>query len=478
MSNLIKKQENNIIKGVERKETVKKELDTGLIFRKILYGATKVELDINYMKELFNFQFLTEDERKLLREYIELAEKLNCNKISEKVLKLKDNYFKDIFEELHFAKNDILIKYKNEENKESEYFESEIVQLINLFIIERKKEMAAQQIAIRVQKGGFIQEDIANIINSTLNEQRIINKSESINNFQEIYEKDANKINYKTGINYIDQYTKGYRQGIVTAIIGNDITFNTLWATNGVYETIKLKKNVCYISTNANNTDIISQFVLKHFQKMFPVESEKNNLLDIKNHTILEEEKFWNAYKDFKENWQKYLKVITDEDIKFNSISSFRATLFEMDRLLKMETGKGIELLIIDGIENMPFEKNWVQIQNNNIILANYMNELKKESKNFLNNNKEIAIMVTSSINNMNSKKGIENRFSININSMNKNIEKYSDTIISIYNAKEYWYTADRDYFNIFINKNKDYYLPDTAVSMFVDLKKMQWNQI
>lgn len=106
------------------------------------------------------------------------------------------------------------------------------------------------------------------------------------------------------------------------------------------------------------------------------------------------------------------------------------------------------------------------------------MNELKKESKNFLNNNKEIAIMVTSSINNMNSKKGIENRFSININSMNKNIEKYSDTIISIYNAKEYWYTADRDYFNIFINKNKDYYLPDTAVSMFVDLKKMQWNQI
>lgn len=300
MSNLIKKQKIIIIKGVERKETVKKELDTGLIFRKILYGATKVELDINYMKELFNFQFLTEDERKLLREYIELAEKLNCNKISEKVLKLKDNYFKDIFEELHFAKNDILIKYKNEENKESEYFESEIVQLINLFIIERKKEMAAQQIAIRVQKGGFIQEDIANIINSTLNEQRIINKSESINNFQEIYEKDANKINYKTGINYIDQYTKGYRQGIVTAIIGNDITFNTLWATNGVYETIKLKKNVCYISTNANNTDIISQFVFKHFQKMFPVESEKNNLLDIKNHTILEEEKFWNAYKDFK----------------------------------------------------------------------------------------------------------------------------------------------------------------------------------
>lgn len=75
--------------------------------------------------------------------------------------------------------------------------------------------------------------------------------------------------------------------------------------------------------------------------------------------------------------------MITDEDIKFNSISSFRATLFEMDRLLKMETGKGIELLIIDGIENMPFEKNWVQIQNNNIILANYMNELKKKVKIF-----------------------------------------------------------------------------------------------
>ena len=115
MSNLMKKQEKNISKGVVQQETVKKEVDTGLIFRKILYGATKVELDINYMKELFNFQFLTEDERKLLREYIELAEKLNCNKISEKVLKLKDNYFKEIFEhdmsKVPFSKRMYVIKH-------------------------------------------------------------------------------------------------------------------------------------------------------------------------------------------------------------------------------------------------------------------------------------------------------------------------------------------------------------------------------
>lgn len=477
MSNLIKNEENKNTAKISKTESVNKKLDTGLMFRKILYGATKINIDINYMKELFNFQFLTEDERKLLREYIELAEKLNCNKISEKVLELKDYYFKEIFEELHLEKDGLLIKYKNEENTESEYVEDEIIQLINLFVIERKKEIASQKIAIQIHKGGFIQEDIANIINSTLNEQRVINKNESINNFKELYQRDSNKINFKTGLDYIDIHTKGYRQGIVTAIVGNDTTFNTIWVTNGVYETIKLKKNVCYISTNSNNADIISQFVLKHFQIMFPEESEKINLSDIKNHTILEEEKFWKAYKDFKDNWQKYLKIITDEDIKFNSIQSFRATIFEIDRLLKVETGKGIELLIIDGVENMPLEKNWVQIQDNNVILSNYMPELEKEAKNFLNSNKEIAVVVTYSIDNMNSKKTIETRFSINISNMDKNLNKYADTIISIYNTRQFWNTIKKDYFNVFINKNKGFCLPDTAISMFVDFQKMKWKQ-
>lgn len=466
MSNLIKS--NKKVSGVN----ISEKIDTGLIFKKIIYKTTKMEIEPSYLKELANFEGLTNDEKKIMQQYMQLAEELNTSKVSEEILKLKSDFLKAIFDEVHAEDDETYVYYKNEENEKEEYLEEDVIQLINLFLIERRKEKAINEIVKKVRQGGLIQEDVSNMITSILNNQMVVHKNEIIDKFKETYNKSSKRY-YESGIKYIDKHAKGFGQGNITTIIGNDATYNTIFTTQTAYKMLKEKVNVCLFSANRDSVDIASQFALKHFQELYPDESKSLSLPSIKNHNIVEEEKFWKAFKDFQENMNKYLEIVTLEQTKFNSMQSFRATLFEMDRLFKERTGKGIEVLIIDGIENLPFEKKWVEVQNSSVVLSNYMPKLKEEAKNFLNNNREIAVILTSCINNMSEKKKKGVRFSVKLDNIDKNIQKFSDVIITFQNCFEFWYTCERNYFNIFISKNNGLYLPDSGISAFIDLEKM-----
>lgn len=468
IKNIIKTKKNNLTKGENKK------VDTRLLFKIIMWVATHVLIDINYLKRLINCKLLYSDEERLIQKYLKIAEELNTQRVSKSVLALKDDYFVDIFKNFHIENNNELIIRQNEETISiPQELLDDFAQLVDLFIIERRKEQLANQALEELKQNG-ITDNLKTLIDSVPRVPMNLPSKDTLN-LKEIYKSTQNRFTIPTTFSYIDNMTNGIEQGYVNTLITNEIGVTKIFSITVIYNALCEGRNVLYINNYIDIEEVVSLIVFKHCQTLYPDESKDLKMSDIKYHKIPEDSLFWSAYEDFMNKYSKQIKILTSEQVDITGVENLYSILYSAQVSFINDTEHGVDFVVIEGIENLSFEKNYQKVSSVTTALANYMPFLKTQAKHFLKTNNSIAVLLTTCNTNMKDARRA-NAFGqidayVAVNNIDKSIYQYSDNIISLQNIYTYHYFNKAHLFNLYINKCKNKITASSAIEVGLDFE-------
>lgn len=230
-----------------------------------------------------------------------------------------------------------------------------------------------------------------------------IEEYEPINdNFIDIYD-NHEKVD---GISFLcpdlDKRTGGINAGKICTIVGGPGSMKTTYATNICYEAIKQGKNVCFLSLEETPLDIYSKLLSRVSVDL----QKKLSVQDITQHKLLEDEQ-----KVLKEEVYPYFEnlggtfyLLGESDLGDFSQSSIEDKLKTIDELIKSKSpnkendGKhGIDILVVDHLQMFKYVNS--KIKDEFQLMNAYVSFFRRQSKNFLNQSREISVILLSQCN-------------------------------------------------------------------------------
>ena len=463
-----KSKKNNIISAKEVKK-----IDTKLLFKIILCIATVAVIDLDYLKRLINSKLLHQDEENLVKKYLQITEELNTQRVSRATLALKDDYFADIFKDFNFKNNALTIRQGDEEFTFPQELLNDFAQLVDLFIVERKKEQLETQAFEELRQNG-ITSTLKRIIDNV--PQVPINVSnQDILDIRQLYNATKSRFSISTTLSYIDNIINGLEQGYVNTLVTNEIGLSKIFSINVIYKALHEGYNVLCINNYIEIEEIVESLAMKHFQAMYPEKSKDLKISDIKYHKVPENSTFWTSYDDFINNYRNQLIVLTPEQVDITSIERLQSVLYSAQTSFVNNTDHGIDLLVIEGIENLSLEKGYHKIANVPTILSNYLPFFKVQAKHFLNTNCPIAVLITTCNTNMKDARRSdlygELKAYVSVNNMDKSIYQHSDNIICLQNIYTYHYFEEAYIIDLYMSKCKNKITPSSSIELGVNFE-------
>lgn len=216
---------------------------------------------------------------------------------------------------------------------------------------------------------------------------------------KDLYYKNKEEAIITTGDSYIDKCTGGFKKGTLNTILGYTGNGKTTYACNIAYHAVENKQNVLYISLEIPKSHIfynfLSRFSFSEDPRSIPHEEMKSGKLQEVDATYL-----WDViYPKFTQEFKNNLYVIDETDITAYDEDNFSKILKQVNNYIVEKTGKGIEILIIDHIQLMKFEKNNKRENDIHNIINKWVSYFRKQSMNFLDIKEQIAIILVAQAN-------------------------------------------------------------------------------
>ena len=249
------------------------------------------------------------------------------------------------------------------------------------------------------------------------------------------YEQKAASDDLLTGIKLIDEDSGGLHKGALTTILGYAGSFKTTWAINISYNAIHKAKNVLYLSLEVSKEDIYYDLLSRHsFNNNFKYHIEHSDL----KHKKLNNEEFKylseNIYPDLLKAEGK-IYIVDETELEAYSVYSLESKFAEIERLAIEETGKGIDLFIIDHAQLLKFDSNAKNAGNETSVLNNYISFFRKSVLNWCKTGKQIAGLVLSQASREGWKEAVRNegRYRLTALAEANELERASSLVLSTY---------------------------------------------
>lgn len=324
---------------------------------------------VNSIYYLLTANVLTNKERKL------------CNNILDQIELLNTFDLNTIIDEIDssFDINDVGCNYES----------SELINKINEFIGGRKR------ILIEVMKKIAYQ----NIVDSNYDKETIefvynrypedinIKKDTTFDDLETIIENNEEIL---TGYSSIDTYLKGLVAGTITTIVGSNAQQKNMLCLNIAYNAICKGKNILYLSIGATKMDIYKRLLVRHScsKKIF-TRLILNTSYDIRNN------EYAKVYYDFKENLLSNIIVADESDYYMSTHFSLLKAICFYDNQFKNNTGRGIDLIVVDEMSKMKLFDGRKYVNNRNTIANEIYSFLKNQSSSLLSRGKPVPIITT-----------------------------------------------------------------------------------
>lgn len=234
----------------------------------------------------------------------------------------------------------------------------------------------------------------------------------------------------------------------------------SLVANNVAYQAVTEGKNVMFISLEIVKKKIFYQMLSIHSRITDVRETDWISHSDIKKHKLTPQQEkhafdeLWKSFNELKGN----LYVVDEWDFDCTSITSLQELMFLVEEYAQTHTGHGLDLIIIDYVQL--FKKHVESgTKNEYEAISIWVNDLRRISRNFLGQNHEIVMLLTSQLNrdamedyNKRAKREAQNsvlpsgkqksipNVTIGLNQIAGSVEicKAAETIIAIYSNEEY----------------------------------------
>lgn len=323
---------------------------------------------VNSIYYLLTANVLTNNERKL------------CNMILDQIELLNTFDLNNIINEIDsdFEINNIGCNYES----------NELIDKINEFIGGRKQVLkeVMRKIAYQNIVDGNYDKETIDFVYNRYPEDINIKEDDTFDNLEVLIESNEEIL---TGYYSIDAYLKGLIAGTITTIVGSNTQQKSMLCLNIAYNVICKNKNVLYLSIGSTKMDIYKRLLVRHScsKKIFG-KLRLNTSYDIRNN------EYAKVYYDFKENLLSNVIVADESDYYMSTHFSLLKTICVYDSQFRNNTGRGIDLIIIDEMSKMKLFDGRKYINNRNTIASEIYSFLKNQSSSLLSG-RPIPILTT-----------------------------------------------------------------------------------
>jgi len=284
-------------------------------------------------------------------------------------------------------------------------------------------------------------------------------------NFKDLYLQKKSTKGITLLADYLDNLTGGLQIGTVCTIAGAPGCMKTTYSMNIAYQALKDGKNVCYLTLEETPLSLYSKLLSRvsvDINRNFKHDSIIKNELDEQELTCLFEE-----IQPYLEKLPGKIHILGEQDLPNYELTSIENRIKEVDSYIKEHQGKdcGIDLLIIDHIQLLKYA---VGSADEYKLLNIYVNFFRKMALSFLNQNRQIAIILLSQVN----REGMAYAQKHNGNYLMQHlgeaseIERASSYIITTYNDAKSQIT---NLFKVGAIKLRGAKLPSDTINVFAD---------
>ena len=313
----------------------------------------------------------------------------------------------------------------------------DISEQIRLDIQKRKETIRAQK--LMQASGEMSKKGATDKVKQVL--QEVLQESESNDNkyvditpeLKGIYQNASKTKGISTGIPTIDELTGGLQLGTFNCLAGFAGAGKTTLAVNIAYNALKDSKNVCYITLEVPKVDMYYNFGSRHsFDAKFKKPISHS---DLKKRAVQEDDAnyfFDEVITDFN-NLPGKLYILDETDFSNYDTLTFEAKMKDIDKLAQEQTGKGIDLVIVDQAQLLKFSKG---LQEDQIQVINtYVSFFRKQAISFLSSDRKTTVLMLSQINRDGYKHALKNGGRYNLTSLaeSNELERASAMAMSVF---------------------------------------------
>lgn len=187
----------------------------------------------------------------------------------------------------------------------------------------------------------------------------------------------------------------------INVIVGMTGHGKSMLANSIAYRAVKNGKNVCYITLEISKENMFYQMLsIKSYEDYYPGTKTISHTT-IKNRELTEKQEEF----VFNELWPKFknmdgnLYILSEWEFDVSTSGSLQNKLFEIEDYAKKQTGRGIDMLIVDYIQLFKQYKSTVPVQGEYTVLSRWVDDFRKMSLNYLGQNKQLPIVLLSQLN-------------------------------------------------------------------------------
>jgi KaiC/GvpD/RAD55 family RecA-like ATPase len=192
----------------------------------------------------------------------------------------------------------------------------------------------------------------------------------------------------------LDELTGGILDGQLCTVLGASGSMKTTYTSNIAYGAIKKGKNVLYLTLEESPYQLYTKWLSRasvDVGKPLEVQNIAQHKLDAKDAKVLEEEVL--PYLN-KQPGKVYF--VGEQDLTSYSLNSLEAVFKDIDKRAQQETGKGIDLLVVDHIQLIKFA---VTNMDPTTVINMYVSFFRQQSLSWLHTKRQIAVILLSQAN-------------------------------------------------------------------------------
>ena len=332
---------------------------------------------------------------------------------------------------------DLLQSYYPDFVIDSNFKTPDVLSIIRMFIKQRKNSQASSEltsIANEIRANGVtpdISERISNIVKSDAVEIKYEN---IMNKIVDIYKTQVDNSGIKTGIAPVDEAIGGLKAGQVSVVAGFTGMGKSICSVSIMHSAIEQGYNVCYISLELSSQHLAYNMISRH--SLDPKFSKKVEHRDMKSKSLSRTD--WDYVE--KEiipdlmNMPGKFYILDEQDIEHYDYFSFDNKLQEIENLCFEETGKGLDLIIVDHIQMLAFSDQNSKLSENTVI-NRWCNYFRSQCLDFLKSKRQVHVILVAQINRQGYLKAAKNHGMYDMTALKEanEIETCASVIIGVF---------------------------------------------
>ncbi len=320
---------------------------------------------------------------------------------------------------------------------ESDLKANDLLGIIRVFIKQRKNIAASNLLmdeARKVSIDGLTPEITENISNILKSDAVDINYENITNKIVNMYERKLDNTGIKTGIGPIDDMVGGLKAGQVSVVAGFTGHGKSITSVSIMHSAIEQGFNVCYLSLELSAEHLMYNLISRHsLGRDFARKIEHR---DLKSKKLSEDD--WNYVKDRiipdLNSLPGKFYIMDEQDIEAYNFFAFDNKFQEIENLAIQETGKGLDLIIVDHVQMLAYTGQDAKLSENTIV-NRWCNYFRSNCLDFLKSKRQLHVILVAQINRLGFKKAQKNNGMYDLTALKEanEIETCASVILGVF---------------------------------------------